>query len=621
MSGLDQKQSRNASYACLMLIILILGTSSEGQNHVFDTVGTMSCANQTAQASDIGARIKWPRIGSPAILLNGSALQAEIRGSSNLTEWNLTLYRPYVQYNLSVTDSTWNDTTRSWVVNATIPTNPVKGLYDLVVRTTDGTQTVELTEFNAVQIRYSYPENFTIFHITDPHIKLSSSPRDDRLLSSLYQASMAGADIVVLSGDLVETGYEESFQRVVNLVKQSQVPVFVGPGNHDLDSDGGGFSIYSSFFGPDYYTAKLGPDMLLVMGNSHQGELNSTQIQWIERDLSQSDAQTKILCIHHPLYDLNEPPNYYLDKNEALTLVDICEENDVDMVLTGHLHNDRVDRVNGTLWVLTTAIGATVSSIPSEPDHLAHGFRVIEFKDYKPFSWNWTPQKDWSRPWDGLTMKRTPTLFRQPDVGGYVELWNGMNYSLENQVVDILVQPPLEDQDYLVSGDALVGRIPGSDAYLLRFELDLPPNGDETLRVYPDNAQAPVLNNVTYPEEVSVGEAYSIIAELLNPISGIVETYLNISCDGKSLGLVKMSTCGESRFCTQLKHDEAGDIEFQIISRDYAGNELVSEVYIFSCTEGPGAPDVILPIIGVATGVVLAAVAYYFYQFSSVKRK
>jgi UDP-2,3-diacylglucosamine pyrophosphatase LpxH len=61
-----------------------------------------------------------------------------------------------------------------------------------------------------------------------------------------------------------------------------------------------------------------------------------------------------MLCIHHPLYDFNEPPSYYLEQDEATALIDICEENNVDMVLTGHLHNDRVDRVNGTLWILPT---------------------------------------------------------------------------------------------------------------------------------------------------------------------------------------------------------------------------------------------------------------------------
>jgi len=157
--------------------------------------------------------------------------------------------------------------------------NAIKGLFDLVVRATDSTRTIELTQYNAVQIRHTYPENFTIFHITDSHIKLSSSPRDDRLLSSLYQASMAKADFVVLSGDMVETGYRESFEKVVGFLKQSRVPVFIGLGTHDIDSDGTGFSIYSSVFGPDYYTANIGPDMLLIMGNSHRGELNATQIQ------------------------------------------------------------------------------------------------------------------------------------------------------------------------------------------------------------------------------------------------------------------------------------------------------------------------------------------------------
>jgi len=599
-----------------MVIILILGTSSEGQNNVLDTPRTISCANQTAQASDIGARIKWPRIGSPAIVLNGSALQVRIKGPSNLTEWNLTLYQPYYDYSLSITDSTWNDTTGSWSLNASIPSNAIEGLFDLVVGATDSAHTIELAQYNAVQIRYMYPENFTIFHITDPHIKLSSSPREDRLLSALYQASMAKADFVVLSGDIVETGYRESFEKVVGFLKQSRVPVFVGPGNHDIDSDGTGFNTYLSIFGPDYYAANIGPDILLVMGNSHLGELNATQIQWIERDLSQSEAKTKILCIHHSLYDHNEPPNYYLEEDEASALIDICEENDVDMVLSGHLHNDRVDRVNGTLWVLTTAIGAPISTIPSEPDHLAHGFRVIEFKSYEPFLWNWTSEKDWSQPWDGVELKRVPKFYRELDVGGFIELSNKMNYSLENQVLDVLVQPPSEGQEYLVSVGHSVAQASSSDAYRFRFEFDLPAGGNETLRVYPDNAQQPELVNVSYPEEVDVGEQYSVSAEWSNPVSGVVEGYLNYSLENGTTGYLDMTGCGEDRFCCTLEHDIPGDVEFQVIAKDYAGNEALSEFYTLACkpvepTTGPQGFDLLQ--IGLVVGGVIAVVIVVVY--------
>ncbi|MBD3158896.1 MAG: hypothetical protein GF309_08930, partial [Candidatus Lokiarchaeota archaeon] len=444
-------------------------------------------------------------------------------------------------------------------------------------------------------------------------------PRDERLLSSLYQASMAGADFVVLSGDIVETGYKDSFERVVNLLKQSRVPVFVGPGNHDIDPDGTGFSIYSSFFGPDYYTANIGPDILLVMGNSHQGELNATEIQWIERDLSQSVAKTKILCIHHPLYDHNEPANYYLDEDEALALIDICEENDVDMVLTGHLHNDRVDRVNGTLWVITTAIGAPISTIPSEPDHLAHGFRVIEFKDCQPFVWNWTTQKDWSQPWDGVALKRVPRFYRELDVGGFVELTNKMNFSLENQVLDVLVQPPSEGQEYLVSVGHSVAQASSSDAYRFRFEFDLPAGGSETLRVYPDNAQPPELVNVSYPEEVNVGEEYTISAEWSNPVSGVVEGYLNYSLGNGTSEYLEMTVCGDDTFCCTLEHDIPGEVEFQIIAKDYGANEAVSELYTLECRSvepaaSPQWPNLFQISLVVGGAVVVAAVTLYMVR-------
>jgi predicted phosphodiesterase len=565
-------------------------------------------------SSTLPTRILWPRLSTPAIILNGSSLVLQIKGPANLTEWNLTLYREYEKNSISPGSAEWNGTTGIWNINASIPSSASRGLYDLIVTATDGIQTVENTEYNAIQIRENFPDDFRVFHITDPHIKTSVSSRDDRLLSALCQASMAEADFVVLSGDIVDFGTANSFERAVDILKHSRVPVFVGPGNHDVDSDGRGFDTYISFFGPDYYTANIGPDILFIMGNSHDGGmLNSTQIQWIERDLSESDAETKILCIHHPLYNLDDPPLYYLDDGEALELIDICENYEVDIVLTGHLHNDRVDEVNGTLWILTTAIGAPVSTIASEPDHLSHGFRVIEFEDYELVSWNWTLQKDWSQPWDGLGLKRAPKMFRQIDVGGYVHLSNQMNYTLEDQLVDFMVKPLTGGQVYMASGGTVVDTINGSDAYLMRFRVDLPAESNLTLRIFPSNPQPPLLTNVTYPQEVTVSEEYSICVEWSNPVSGVVDSHLDFMFNNESMGILEMTEIGTNEFCYVLQHDTAGEVAFRVTSQDYAGLETTSDLYRLECVAISEDYGLDIVQIGAIVGIILVAAAAAAY--------
>ncbi len=603
---------KHGLWTLFLVILLSMATLSGSPSTVTRTEQTTPLNGSIETLSVIPARIMWPRLACPAIVLNGSTLVVQIKGPSNLMEWNLTIHREYEKYSISCGNAERNDTTGVWNINATIPSGASKGLYDLVVSTTDGIQTTEAMEYNAIQVRNSFPDDFRVFHITDPHLKSSPSSRDDRLLSALYQASMTNADFMVLSGDIVDFGTADSFERAVDFLKQSQVPVFVGPGNHDVDSDGRGFSTYSSFFGPDYYTANIGPDIILVMCNSHGKRLNDTQIQWIERDLSQNEAETKILCIHHPLYNLNNPPNYYLDDDEAFELIDICDKHDVDMVLTGHLHNDRVDRVNGTLWILTTAIGAPVSKIAAEPDHLSHGFRVIDFEDHKPVSWNWTLQKDWSQPWDMVSLKRTPRLFRDIDTGGYIQISNNLNYSLEGQMVEIMVQIPSENQRYLTSGGTPVETINGTDAYLVRFRVDLAPGDNVTLRVFPDDAQQPQLVDIVYPQETKIGETYTIFAEWTNPTSGVSECYLNLAIDGESLGYLEMIECGRYRFRYTLKHDTPGRVTFQIIARDYAGIETTSDVYTLECVslsdfQGPDMVQVyaVLGAILVAAGMIV----------------
>jgi predicted phosphodiesterase len=348
--------------------------------------------------------------------------------------------------------------------------------------------------------------------------------------------------------------------------------VFVLPGNHDTNNDE--FTNYMSFFGDDYYTVNLGFDIFLIMANAHKGELNSTQIGWIERDFRDSNAEIKILGIHYSLTNL-----LYYNEIAAHELIRICSENNVDIVLTGHAHSDRVDNENGTLWIQTTSLGIT----PTSGGHGRYGFRVIEFQENILTSWNWTKDQPWSQPWDSVKLTRYPKRAHEIDVGAYLSITNNLNYSIDEQVLDFLVEPITGNQHYIATGAKVLSTVNGTEAYLVRVGFDLDTGQSIKIRIFPNNTQAPSLLSVNFPDTVLVGEEYIISVNLTTPPSGLIDVHVNITLNNESIGPFPMSRSSGNEWRATLEHYTSGEITFQIGASDYSGLKISSEIYSITC--------------------------------------
>jgi predicted phosphodiesterase len=570
--------------------------------------------NKAPTPPGLVGKIKWPLLSHPAITLNGSTFEVRVKGPNNITtmDWDFTLYREYRSHSLTYDTPLWNSTTSEWHINVTIPTSAERDLYDLKINFTDGVNTLELLEWNAVQVRYTYPANFTIYHMTDTHYQPSLPELGDVLLYSLYQAAMANADLIVYTGDLTEDGAWHSVNQFRKIMRHSRVPIYMCPGNHDKDETGNTYNTYASFFGPAYHTANFGPDIFFVLANSGaSGILNFTQIGWIERDMAASTAQVKILAFHHPLYYV-QGNNFYLEDAEAIELIRICDTYDVDMVLTGHLHNDRVDRVNDTLWILTTSLGGTVWTEPWEPGHHKWGHRVIEFENYIPVKWNWTTSECWSEPFDRVWWwgERSPLYFHDVDLGGFGDIQNRHDdRPLTGQIVDFLVEPLSGGAFYRATGAPVIETINGTDAWLVRFSLDLAIHERKALRLYPSNAQPPTLSGVEYPDSFAPGEIYYIFANWTNPNSGIHTTRIEISLNDGPYTPYGMERFSDGRYIYVLLRPDPASIRFRVSATDYSGQITTSDVYsIPSATNGAPLPIHLLIILGGAGGAAIIVV-------------
>ena len=605
-------------YLCIFVILLLTIQAAPSSHIVSDSAKSDISANSSLEVLSQDklasvSKIIYPKIGNPAIVLNGSYFEIRVIAPANISEWNIELYREYANQTVTFDSPMRNATTGMWYINTLIPSNSIFALFDLVISISDGSSSTELIENNAVQVRKEFPTDLKIVHITDTHIWHTRPEANTRLLYTMYQASARDADVIILTGDLCEGGDMNSFRQVHSLLTNSDVPVFVLPGNHDRDPVGSGYSNYMSFFGPDYYTANIGPNIFLVMANTHVAVVNSTQVGWIERDMRASDAEIKILGLHYSISNLR-----YTDESSANALMRICSENNVDIVLTGHTHRDDEEWINGTLWLQTTSLGIA----PSSGGHGQYGFRTIEFQNGAPVLWNWTLGQPWSEPWNTVELTRYPLKAHEIDVGAYLSLVNNLSYSLDNQVLDFLVKPVSGNLHYEVTGAEVLSTVNGTDAFLIRVGFDIGSEEATTIRIFLNDTEPPDLLSVHYPETVLINEEYIISANLTTPSSGLMDVHIDVKLDDEPLGIFQMSKRAGDEWRVALVHLIPGTIRFQIGASDYSGLEYSSETYSIACLAGytsepTGSSFDIMTIVLGSLGLVAIA----FIVFIIVRKK
>jgi calcineurin-like phosphoesterase family protein/purple acid phosphatase-like protein len=185
-----------------------------------------------------------------------------------------------------------------------------------------------------------------------------------------------------IAGDLVSTGLNrddwDQFIHVSGPVFRNK-PLMPVPGNHD-SQDGLGAWMYQEIFslpenGPENISPELSYSfnyknaLFLMIDVTSPIELQSN---WIEEQLSRSQALWKFAMFHFPPYNYEE--DYSEIRKEWCTLFDTYH---VDMVMSGHVHyymrskpifNEQVveDEAQGTVYVISVGIPGRHEHMPDE---------------------------------------------------------------------------------------------------------------------------------------------------------------------------------------------------------------------------------------------------------------
>ncbi|MFO7653753.1 MAG: metallophosphoesterase [Candidatus Krumholzibacteriia bacterium] len=314
--------------------------------------------------------IQRPLLNIPAIVTPSATLTVSCAADPATAGWQVEIRRRSLVVELPVTAAAFDASTRWWRLEASVPGDTPSELYDLVVTAGGGLQD---TTRNAVRVIPAYRDSWYFVHVTDPHLpthvywdqpgaETDSSETDD-LRAVLEDLGIINPEFVLLTGDVVNEGELEDFlerryyTRAQRLLAESEVPIYVTAGNHDLGgwddtppADGTARRDWWRFFGwsrlddPPPGAPARTQDYAFDYGPVHFVSLESylnydrwrlsvygtesftaDQISWLEADLAATAGETaaQVLFTHRDFGD-------QLDLS-ALGL---------EMMLSGHTHRD-----------------------------------------------------------------------------------------------------------------------------------------------------------------------------------------------------------------------------------------------------------------------------------------
>jgi 3',5'-cyclic AMP phosphodiesterase CpdA len=190
-------------------------------------------------------------------------------------------------------------------------------------------------------------------------------------------------DFVLITGDLFDLANEIEFQQFQEVIQTLNKPYYIIPGNHDRRPPGSSEGLtrhqFARHFNPQvaarpdapnlqagYWSIEVHPQIQLIGLDSIKDEnwgglVDAVQMDWLKDELARHEDKLVIVAVHHPLHPLapiDDHPdwlNFVCDNGpHLLKLLDDTPH--VKIVLTGHHHMSKVDRLGQRLHLAAPAI-------------------------------------------------------------------------------------------------------------------------------------------------------------------------------------------------------------------------------------------------------------------------
>ena len=201
-------------------------------------------------------------------------------------------------------------------------------------------------------------------HITDTHLLNKAdetlnninTKQTFELVLSQCQKRYKNIDFLLFTGDISQTGTEESYALFKSIIGQCGIPIFCVPGNHDTPNLLQ--NVIPNTPDDSIKIIHLGKFSLILLNswiyNEHHGNISQQCLQELENYLQSNNGLFNIIAIHHPPTKINSK---WLDeialqnKDEFLQIIKKSFQN--TLLLFGHVHQE-FDLQKNKLRILAT---------------------------------------------------------------------------------------------------------------------------------------------------------------------------------------------------------------------------------------------------------------------------
>lgn len=203
-----------------------------------------------------------------------------------------------------------------------------------------------------------------VLHVTDPHLfadrqgALRGAVTYDTLQAVLahYRASGFAADLVALTGDIVQDDSAGAYAHCRELLSSLGLPVHCVPGNHDIRN-----MMRALLQEPPFtYCGAVEAGNWLIVGidscveDSAGGRIGDGELQRMEDTIAASTAAHVMVCLHHPPVAMQ---SRWLDSvglaNGGEFLRRAAADGRVRVAICGHVHQDYDARHEGIRVIAT----------------------------------------------------------------------------------------------------------------------------------------------------------------------------------------------------------------------------------------------------------------------------
>lgn len=190
-----------------------------------------------------------------------------------------------------------------------------------------------------------------VLHVTDPHLfadrqgSLRGAVTYDTLRAVLghYRASGFAADLVALTGDIVQDDSAGAYAHCRELLSSLGLPVYCVPGNHDIRH-----LMRDLLPDPPFtYCGVVESGNWLIVGidscveDSAGGRIAASELQRMEDSIAASSAEHVMVCLHHPPVPMQSK---WLDSvglaNGSEFLTRAAASGRIRIAIFGHVHQD-----------------------------------------------------------------------------------------------------------------------------------------------------------------------------------------------------------------------------------------------------------------------------------------